>query len=120
MFNNGFWVHNLTQNAAGQPADVIAVKDNKAYLIDCKVCSQDRFPLSRIESNQDTSMALWEDCNNDYGLFALQMSTGQIFMIPRAILKALSCEMPAANFETIIKYGVDIDTWLDRMNKLCE
>lgn len=26
LFQNGYWVHNLSQNAAGQPADVVAVK----------------------------------------------------------------------------------------------
>lgn len=26
LFQHGYWVHNLAQNAAGQPADVIAVK----------------------------------------------------------------------------------------------
>ena len=38
----GFWCHNLAQNSAGQPADVIAVRNGKAYLIDCKVCSTDK------------------------------------------------------------------------------
>lgn len=39
----GYWCHNMAQNAAGQPADVIAVKGKTAYLIDCKVCSNNRF-----------------------------------------------------------------------------
>lgn len=39
LFQNGYWVHNLAQNAAGQPADVVAVKNGVPYLIDCKVCS---------------------------------------------------------------------------------
>lgn len=29
LFQHGYWVHNLAQNAAGQPADVIAVKTMK-------------------------------------------------------------------------------------------
>ena len=37
LSQHGFWAHNLAQNAAGQPADVIAVKDGEAFLIDCKV-----------------------------------------------------------------------------------
>lgn len=37
LFQHGFWCHNMAQNAAGQPADVIAVKGKTAYLIDCKV-----------------------------------------------------------------------------------
>lgn len=42
LFQHGFWCHNMAQNAAGQPADVIAVKGKTAYLIDCKVCSNNR------------------------------------------------------------------------------
>lgn len=43
LSEHGYWCHNMAQNAAGQPADVIAVKDTIAYLIDCKVCSNDKF-----------------------------------------------------------------------------
>ena len=39
LFEKGFWVHNLAQNQAGQPADIIAVINSKPYLIDAKVCS---------------------------------------------------------------------------------
>jgi Holliday junction resolvase len=46
----GFWVHQLSQNSAGQPANVIAVKNGKAYLIDFKVCSTDKgYALDRME-----------------------------------------------------------------------
>ena len=33
----GFWCHNLAVKSEGQPADVIAARNGKAYLIDCKV-----------------------------------------------------------------------------------
>ena len=49
LAEEGFWCHNLAQNSAGQPADVIAVKNGEAYLIDCKVCSRGRFSFDRIE-----------------------------------------------------------------------
>ena len=52
----GFWTHNLTMNKAGQPADIVAVKNKIAYLIDAKVCSNDIFPLSRVEENQDLAI----------------------------------------------------------------
>jgi Holliday junction resolvase len=67
LFENGFWAHNMAQNAAGQPADVIAVRNEKSYIIDCKVCSNGRFPLSRIEDNQHLSMKLWEESGNHTG-----------------------------------------------------
>ena len=36
LAEQGFWAHNLAQNQVGQPADVLAVRDNIAVLIDCK------------------------------------------------------------------------------------
>ena len=33
LAQHGFWVHNLTQNANGQPADIIAVRNGQAYLV---------------------------------------------------------------------------------------
>ena len=71
LFNEGFWVHKMTQNASGQPADVIAARNGKTYLIDCKVFSQKRFSLSRMEENQDLSMELWKACGNGEGWFAV-------------------------------------------------
>ena len=29
LYSEGFWVHNLAQNSAGQPADVIAARNGK-------------------------------------------------------------------------------------------
>lgn len=78
----GFWAHNLAQNKHGQPADIIAVKNGHAYLIDCKVCTTDKgFPLSRVEENQRTAMELWEARGNDVGWFAFQLPDGKIYMV---------------------------------------
>ena len=73
LSQRGYWAHNLAQNQAGQPADVIAVKNSHAYLIDCKVCSSNGFPLSRVEENQDLAMQLWKYCGNGEGWFALKL-----------------------------------------------
>lgn len=80
LYERGFWVHNLAQNAAGQPADVIAVRDGKAYLIDCKVCTNDKFSFSRIEENQRLAMDLWAESGNGEGWFALKFTDG-IYMV---------------------------------------
>ena len=70
LFEHGFWVHVFAQNKDGQPADIIAVKNKKAYLIDCKVCSTKKgFDISRMEENQDLSMDLWRDCCYDSSLY---------------------------------------------------
>jgi Holliday junction resolvase len=81
LAENGWWAHNMAQNQVGQPADVIAVKDNIAVLIDCKVCLGNRFPLSRIECNQEGAMTLWEARGNAYCYFAMKMADGEIYMV---------------------------------------
>lgn len=88
LFNQGFWVHNMVQNASGQPADVIAVKGNIPYLIDCKVCSNDKFNFSRIEENQVNAMKLWKECGNTDCWFALFLSTGT-YMISIGMIQML-------------------------------
>jgi Holliday junction resolvase len=81
LAENGWWAHNMAQNQVGQPADVIAVKDNIAVLIDCKVCLNNRFPLSRVECNQEGAMTLWETRGNAYCYFAMKLADGEIYMV---------------------------------------
>ena len=111
LSEHGFWAHNLAQNSAGQPADVIAVKDSEAFLIDCKVCSQGKFQYSRIEENQDLSMELWHDCGNGLGLFALKFDTG-IYIVDRENMRACSKYHPAMTPELADMYGYSLDEWL--------
>lgn len=80
LFRHDFWAHNIAQNKSGQPADVIAVRKDKPYLIDCKVCEHDKFPLSRIESNQELAMNLWKNVGNTECYFALKDHSGAIYM----------------------------------------
>lgn len=111
LANEGFWAHNLAQNSAGQPADVIAVKDGEAFLIDCKVCSQGKFQYSRIEDNQDLSMDLWRDCGNGNGLFALKFDMG-IYMVDRESIRDCSKHYPAMTVELARMYGDSLEEWL--------
>ena len=111
LAEHGFWVHNLAQNAAGQPADVIAVKEGEPYLIDCKVCSQGKFTFNRIEENQELSMELWRDCGNGYGLFALKFGN-QVFMVDRESLRNCSHHYPAMTVEQAAIYGEPLEKWL--------
>lgn len=54
---NGYWALNIPKNKSGaQPFDVIAIKRNWIYAIDCKVCGTARFALSRVEDNQWLAM----------------------------------------------------------------
>ena len=113
LFQYGFWCHNMTQNAAGQPADVIAVKNKTAYLIDCKVCSNNRFPLSRVEENQHFTMETWKACGNGEGWFALKVED-EIIMIPHFSMVALSYEKSTLNLTDIREYGTPLERWLKK------
>lgn len=112
LFQEGFWTHNLAQNSAGQPADVIAVRNGKAYLIDCKVCINDTFQFSRIESNQHTAMTLWKQSGNGYGWFALQLSNKDIYMIDHDLMIALSLTQSSIGEYLITHYGLPLGMWL--------
>lgn len=83
---DGFWVHFML--GAKQPADIIAVRNEKAYLIDAKDCENDRFVFSRIEDNQEMAMRKWELCGNNQGLFALKTSEG-VYMLRYGKIQAL-------------------------------
>lgn len=111
LFQQGFWCHNLAQNQAGQPADVIAVRNGKSYLIDCKVCSRGRFPFSRIEDNQHTAMRAWQESGNGTGWFALKCK-GHIFMLDNDTLKALSENQSSIGFEEMRTYGCELGEWV--------
>ena len=112
LFNKGFWCHLFAQNQAGQPADVIAVRNGKAYLIDCKVCVNDTFPFSRIESNQHTAMTLWKQSGNGDGWFALQLSNKDIYMISHDSMIVLSLNRSFIGEDIITDFGLPLWMWL--------
>lgn len=114
LFEHGFWVHNMAQNRAGQPADVIASKNKVSYLIDCKVCENNTFPLSRVEENQHNAMDLWKECGNGEGWFALKVEEEEIVMIPHFSIKALMREKSVLNLTDIRGYGVKLERWLKK------
>lgn len=62
--NHGYWVYQCPKTQAGQPADLIVVKDNKATLVEVKHCKSDRFSLSRIEPNQLTTYKFFKSKGN--------------------------------------------------------
>ncbi len=108
----GFWVHSLAMNKAGQPADIIAVKDRKAYLIDAKVCSSRGFALSRVEENQELAMTLWHERGNGQGWFALQVLTGEIYMLPHICVQAYKKVQSSLSFSEIHELGKPLGKWV--------
>ena len=115
LFEHGFWVHGMAQNQAGQPADVIAVKNGIAYLIDCKVCSRGGFDLRRVEENQDSSMTLWRECGNGEGWFALKLRN-KVYMFAHCVIEAYSKDFSTLSSEEIVRNGIPLEDWV----KLCE
>jgi Holliday junction resolvase len=112
----GFWVHNMAQNKSGQPADVIAVRNKVSHLIDAKVCSNNKFPFSRIEENQDLAMELWKDCGNGIGWFALKIrdTDTQIYMISHYTMKAYRHQQKSLSAKEIFELGTPIEKWVKK------
>ena len=111
----GWWAHNAAQTAAGQPADVIAVRCDIAVLIDCKVCSGDKFLMSRVEPNQESAMSLWDERGNEYAYFALKygdniymMHYNDYLLLKRENVKAVPEFYAKTAFRTF-------DRWADWM-----
>ena len=110
----GFWCTNLAMNKAGQPADIIAVRNKIAYLIDAKVCSSRGFALSRVEENQELSMTLWEERGNGPGWFALQVPTGDIYMIPHICILGYRNVQSSLSFSEIHEIGTPLGKWVTK------
>ena len=109
---DGFWSHFMGGNRNGQPADIIAVRNKKAYLIDAKDCQNDRFEFRRIEDNQHMSMRCWEICGNNQGLFALNTSKG-VYMLTYGIVQVLEmADIKSLNMQAIEKYCTPYEEWV--------
>lgn len=105
LFQHGFWAHNMAQNQAGQPADIIAAKDYEVALFDCKVCSSKGFAISRIEPNQHSAMQLWLERVNAWAFFVLRLPKGDIHIISYMdIKKYVSLGMKYLPLSSVAKY----------------
>jgi Holliday junction resolvase len=112
LAKHGFWAHNFANRAEGQPADVIAVKGDIAYLIDCKVCEKDYFRLDRIEENQESAMSLWQTCGNRGAYFAVRLADGSTYMVPfREAIDAKRRGWTSLKRKDLIMY-VTLDEWM--------
>lgn len=114
LFGYGFWCHNLKQDNSGQPADVIAVRNKVAYLIDAKDCSSKGFDLRRVEDNQILAMRMWHECGNGQGWFALRVDE-EVYMLPYPIImmfkQGTRSSIPLAE---IPKIAITLGEWVKR------
>jgi len=108
---HGFWAHNMTQDSFGQPADVICSKNGKTFLIDCKVCRNGYFRVSRIEENQKYAMQMFQDTGNNEGLFAILFGR-IIYMVP--ISELLKQETPNIPADWFVDNAEEFGTWVER------
>ena len=114
LFEQGFWAHNLKQDNSGQPADVIAVRNKVAYLIDCKDCSTKKgFDLRRIEENQELAMALWFGCGNGQGWFAIKISN-EIYMVDFPTMKHFASIRGSLQYEQLSYIGMPLGEWVKK------
>ena len=82
LAENGFWVHVMQQNKAGQPADIIAVKGKFHTLIDCKLVSDDGgFSFDRVEENQKYAMRMFQRKCGELCYFALKLPDNTIWLV---------------------------------------
>jgi len=109
---NGFWTHNFAQKKDGQPADIIAVRNRIAYLIDCKVCKKE-FVLDRIEGNQELSMIRWNETGNNLGYFAIFINN-EIYMLDHQTAFQMRQSRHALSVSLISKVGIKFEDWIEK------
>lgn len=112
LANNGYWVHGIASKCNGQPADVVAVKDSRPYLIDCKVCVNDVFALRRIELNQHLAAKKWRNCGNGEYWFALKTSEGVYIMSYTNLARYDKSGRASVNLEQIKTFGCRLEDWM--------
>ena len=113
LAENGFWVHLLQQNKAGQPADIIAIKRSYATLIDCKVISTRKgFPLSRVEENQRFAMTRFTERTGNPCWFAVRFPDGKVHMISSNFIFSMIGNESGISEEFIRNYTKSFADWL--------
>ena len=89
LSQQGYWVHFITPNESGsQPFDIIASKDDKPIVLDCKTSSTKNFNISRLEENQRMAMDLWFERGNKKAFVYIKYNE-KIYAIPYLMLKGL-------------------------------
>lgn len=112
LAEKGFWVHRLQDNQNGQPFDIIAVKNGRAYAFDCKDCAGRSFPLSRIEENQRMAMERWKECGNGTGYFAVHFVSSGTHILPlNKITSYIKFGARTLTEKDIKQIGTPLDSW---------
>lgn len=107
LAKDGFWAYNTRNKQSGQPADVIAAKDNVPYLIDCKVCSDGKFQMSRVEENQRNAMLSFYKKGNRKAYFAFKLEDNTIW-----IADAFRLFLQHTSSVNVRKLGMELSEWI--------
>lgn len=114
LADNGFWVHVMQQNKAGQPADIIAVRGRFHTLIDCKVCDNGFFAFERIEDNQRSAMKRFFNRAGELSYFALKLPDGSVRMVSLERCETLKNRgKRRISAEDMQKETWNLDSWLE-------
>jgi Holliday junction resolvase len=114
LADNGFWVHVMQQNKAGQPADIIAVRGRFHTLIDCKVCDNGFFAFERIEDNQRSAMKRFFNRAGELSYFALKLPDESIRMVSLERCETLKNRgKHRISAEDMQKETWNLDSWLE-------
>ena len=118
LHDNGFWVHRVQDNPNGQPCDLIAAKDGKTYLFDCKNCEDDSFDLNRMEENQLSAMEAFRKAGNSIGIFAVRFrDTGQVWLFDYITLQHYREEgRKRILSNSCVGRGIRLEIWLNLYN----
>ena len=89
LSKRGYWVHFITPDSRGsQPFDIIASKDDRPIVADCKTSSKKWFNISRLEENQIMAFELWLKRGNSKAFIFIKYNE-KIYQIPYRMLKGL-------------------------------
>ena len=114
LADNGFWVHVMQQNKAGQPADIIALRGRFHTLIDCKVCDNGFFAFERIEDNQRSAMKMFFRKAGELSYFALKLPDGSIRMVSLERCETIKNRGKSRiSAEDMQKETWNLDSWLE-------
>lgn len=111
----GWWVHLLTQSAEGQPADIIAVRNGRAVLIDCKVCQNNWFKLDRIEPNQESAYRMWKKALNYDYLLVLKLKDIAVRALPLGSVLAAKESVSGLSKDVVLQGGIELERAMDNV-----
>ena len=113
LSQSGFWCYNLPSKVEGQPFDVIACINGKTFVIDCKVCANDKFTFDRVEDNQVSAMTKFHKCGNGWGWFAMKTSEGVFMVQAGTLFRWIETSITKSlNLNFIKSIGIDLPMWI--------